>query len=92
MSSRAALSGDPALTRVLVLDGDDAHEVFDVLSVSASLARVRSAWQFEVGEQLRVRIERDGASSVATARVRGHVGPPDARITELELVRAGEPG
>lgn len=88
MSSRAALS-EASTPHLLVLDDGQAHEVFDVLNISDGVARVRSPYLFEVGEQLTVRIEQDGAITEAVARVRAHVGPPDARITELELSDRG---
>lgn len=84
MSSPAAVR-EPSPPRVLVLDDGRPHEVFDVLALAEGLARVRSAFLFEVGEELAVRIEADGRVTEATARVRAHVGPDDARITELEL-------
>ena len=61
------------------------HEVFDVLGVSSPVIRVRSAFLFEVGEELAVRIELDGTVSDAVVRVRTHTGPTEARITELEM-------
>jgi hypothetical protein len=89
MSGQPARSSDAASPRLLVLDGEAPdevpHEVFDVLGISDNIIRVRSAFLFEVGEELRVRIELDGSTTEATARVRGHVGPHDARITELEI-------
>ena len=85
MSGRPALSSEASSLRLVVLDGGASHEVFDVLGVSANLIRVRSAFLFEVGEELSVRIEQDGSVSDATAPVRGHIGPPDAQITELEI-------
>lgn len=84
MSSPAAAS-EPSTPRLLVIDEGQAHEVFDVLALADGLARVRSPFLFEVGEELAVRIEADGRVSEATARVRAHVGPDDARITELEI-------
>ncbi|MEO8700425.1 MAG: hypothetical protein ABI867_10290 [Kofleriaceae bacterium] len=93
MSSRPALS-EAASPRVCVLDDDKLHDVFDVLGSVASDAtviRVRSPFLFEIGEELTVRIEQDGAVSEALARVRAHVGPDDARITELELSERTEP-
>jgi hypothetical protein len=84
MSSPAAVS-EASTPRLLVLDDGDAHEVFDVLALADGIARVRSRFLFEVGEELAVRIEADGRVSEATARVRAHVGPEEARITELEL-------
>lgn len=84
MSSPAAVS-EASAPRLLVLDEGQPHEVFDVLALADGLARVRSTFLFEVGEELAVRIEVDGRVSEATARVRAHVGPDEARITELEL-------
>ena len=90
MSSPVALS-EASTPRMHVLDDGRTHEVFDVVNISDGLARVRSAYLFEIGEELSVRIEQDGAVSEAMARVRGHVGPDDARITELELSERSEP-
>lgn len=84
MSGRPALS-EASSPRLLVLDGETPHEVFDVLDMSGHIVRVRSAFLFEIGEELSLRIEQDGGTSDATARVRAHLGPGDARITELEI-------
>ncbi|MDQ3364276.1 MAG: hypothetical protein M3680_02455 [Myxococcota bacterium] len=70
---------------MLILDDGKLHEVFDVVDIAGDLARVRSPFLFEVGEELTVRIEDNGAISEAQARVRAHGGPADMRITELEL-------
>lgn len=70
---------------LLVVDGDQAHDVFEVLGIVDGVARVRSPLLFEVGVELAVRLEQDGTTRDLTARVRGHVGPLDARVTELEL-------
>jgi len=75
--------------RVLVIDGDRSHDVFDVLGIADGIARVRSPLLFEIGEQLSVRIEQDGAVTETTVRVRAHTGPTDSRITELELLDDG---
>lgn len=91
MSGRPALNGETSSPRVVVLDDGHAHDVFEVVTVTASVIQVRSAFLFEVGEELSVRIEQAGGTSEATARVRGHVGPPDARITELEISDRSEP-
>ncbi len=72
--------------RVLVLDASTPHDVFDVLgNVEADLVRVRSPFLFEIGEELSIRIEQDGVTRDVKATVRAHVGPADARITELEI-------
>lgn len=75
--------------RVLVIDGDRSHDVFEVLGIADGIARVRSPLLFEIGEELAVRIEQDGIVTETTVRVRRHVGPADARITELELLDDG---
>ncbi len=93
MSGQPAIHGDASSPRMLVLAADEGtpRDVFDVLGISNNIARVRSAFLFEVGEELTIRIEQDGAVSEAVVRVRAHVGPPDARITELEIVERSEP-
>lgn len=81
----------------MVVDGEAQHDVFDVQGLSGDVLRARSAFLFEVGEELGVRIEHGGSASDAIARVRAHTGPADARITELEISdraaprRAGSP-
>jgi hypothetical protein len=77
--------GGAALPRVLLLDDGKLHDVFEVVEVSDNVVRMRSAFLFEVGEQMKVRIERSGGNSEAVARVRAHVPDPDGKITELEL-------
>jgi hypothetical protein len=72
-----------------VIDGDRSHDVFDVLGIADGIARVRSPLLFEIGEELAVRIEQDGAVTETTVRVRAHIGPADSRITELELLDDG---
>lgn len=71
---------------MLVLDGDTAHDVFDVLGITDGVARVRAPLLFEIGEELAIRIEQDGQVTDTVARVRAHVGPADARVTELEIL------
>jgi len=85
--SPAALR-DASSPRVLVIDDRGAHDVFEVLGIADGVARVRSPFLFEIGEELAVRIEQDGRTTETTARVRAHVGPRDGRITELELAPA----
>jgi len=87
MSSRPALDVASA-PRVFVLDGEREHEVFDVLSITDELLRVRSPLLFEVGEELQVRVEASPTSSNVTVRVRAHIGSTDARVTELEILPA----
>ena len=82
--------------RVLVIDGDAQHEVFEVVAAVGDVIRARSAFLFELGEELTIRIVHDGRVSDATARVRAHTGPDDDRVTEIEISdrsapRAGAP-
>lgn len=70
---------------LVVLDGAAAHDVFELVELDGDVARVRSPLWFEIGEELRVRLDEDGTTTERTARVRAHVGPADDRITELEL-------
>jgi hypothetical protein len=71
--------------RVVLIDDGKPHDVFDVIAIADGIVRARSAFLFEIGEELAVRIEQDGKVSDAIARVRGHVADGDARVTELEL-------
>ena len=91
MSGRLALSSEAPAPRLVVLDGGAPHEVFDVVGVASNVIQVRSAFLFEVGEELTVQIEQGGSVSEATARVRAHLGPDDARITELEISDCSAP-
>ncbi|HEY5950440.1 MAG TPA: hypothetical protein VIV40_33345 [Kofleriaceae bacterium] len=73
------------MSAVLLVDAGQAHDVFDVVEVTDAVLRVRTAFLFELGEEMRVRIEQDGKTFEAPARVTGHVGTGDDKITELEL-------
>ena len=74
---------------LLVVEGA-VHDVFEVVDVIDGIVRARSPFLFELGEELKVRIEQDGSVSDASARVRAHVGSDD-KITELELIDRSEP-
>ena len=78
--------GEAAAPRVLVLDGERAHDVFVVLGITDGVVRVRSPLLFEIGEELSIRIEQDGTTSEVVARVRAHVGTAQQRVTELALI------
>jgi hypothetical protein len=85
------VSGQPATTgapspRVLLLDEDQVVDVFDVVEIDDGVVRARSAFLFELGEDLRLRIEQNGVVREVTARVRAHVGADTDKLTELELV------
>jgi pyruvate kinase len=72
--------------RVLLLDDGKLHDVFEVVELTDDRVRARAAYLFEIGEEMRVRIERDGTVREATAHVRAHSGG----ITELALSELGE--
>ena len=71
--------------RVLLVRGSAVHDIFEVVELTEAAARVRSPFLFEIGEELTIRVEENGTSKDAAARVGSHTGPADAEITELEL-------
>jgi len=68
------------MARVLLLDNGTPHDIFEVVEVAPGLVRVRAAFLFEVGEELKLQVD----DKPVTARVRAHVGAAD-KITELEI-------
>jgi len=84
------MSGDPAASggsqaRVQLVDGGHTHDVFELVELTDGLARVRTAYLFELGEELKLRIDEGAGAFEVPARVLAHVGPGDEKITELEL-------
>jgi hypothetical protein len=77
------------VARVLLLDEDKACDVFEVVELTDTFVKARSPFLFEIGEQMKLRIEQDGNVHEAVARVRAHVGPPDDKVTELEIASRG---
>jgi NADP-dependent 3-hydroxy acid dehydrogenase YdfG len=73
--------------RVLLVEGSGVHDIFEVVELTDTLARVRSPYLFEIGEELKVKVERNSVSREHVARVVAHAaqGPADAKVTELEL-------
>lgn len=69
--------------RVLLLEAGSARDVFDVVAVDDALVRVRSAFLFEIGEELKLAIERDDGRTEVFARVRAHTRDGE---TELEVI------
>lgn len=74
------------MSRVLLLDADKTHDVFEVVEVTDAVARVRTAFLFEIGEEMRLRLEQNGKASEALVRVRAHTGTGYDKVTELEIV------
>ena len=75
------------MSRVLLLDEEKkTHDVFEVVGVEDGVTRVRTAFLFEVGEELRLRIEEGGKTRDQAVRVRAHVASADGKITELEPI------
>ena len=91
MSTSAAANDAATAPRVLLMDDGRAHDVFEVISLVDDVVRARSPYLFEVGEELSVRIEQDGAVTEGQVRVRAHLGPDDAKITELEITEQSAP-
>jgi hypothetical protein len=91
VSGRPALHSAASPLRLLVVDGAAEHDVFEVVEVVGDVVRVRSALLFDLGEELSVRLVRAAGARDATARVRAHTGPSDARVTELEISERGAP-
>ena len=67
---------------MLLVDGDTAADVFEVIELGPALVTLRSPFWFEIGEELKLRIEGDGEPREVTARVRGHLANG---ASELEL-------
>jgi len=80
-----AVEAARASPTLFVLDDGKPYDLFDVLEIVGEVARVRSPFLFEIGEEFAVRVEHDGQVFEAQAKVRAHVGPPEMRITELAL-------
>jgi hypothetical protein len=74
--------------RVLLVEGSGVHDVFEVVELTDTHARVRSPYLFEIGEELKVKVERNSVSKEHLARVVAHQGSADAKVTELELTPA----
>lgn len=68
-----------------VLDNGTPVDLFDVVQIEGDVARVRTPFLFEIGEELEVRVEENGKTYDAHATVRAHTGPADARITEIVI-------
>ena len=71
--------------RVVVVEGDELADVFEVVSLVDLVIRVRAPYRFERGEELALKIEQGGVTREATAKVRAHTADG---ITELELAPA----
>jgi hypothetical protein len=62
-------------TRVSVLGGNGAsYEMFDIVSYEGETLVVKGPLLFEVGETLRLKLERDGNVSELRVRVAAHAG------------------
>jgi len=70
------------MPRVVLVEGGETHDVFDVVEVTDGVVRARTPFLFEIGEELKLQIDDQETS----ARVRAHVGGPGDTITELELL------
>ena len=68
--------------RVLLIEAGSSRDVFEVVAVEDGLVRVRTAFLFEIGEELKLSIEQDGKTTEAQARVLRHAADG---ITDLEV-------
>jgi len=74
-------------TRVSVLGGNGAsYEMFDIVSYEGETLMVKGPLLFEVGETLRLKLERDGNVSELRARVAAHAGAGEDVLTEIRVV------
>jgi hypothetical protein len=73
------------MSRVLMLDAGEPLDIFDVIEIANGVVHVRTAYLFELGEEVKLRLENDGTITEANARVRAHVGTGRDRVTEFEL-------
>jgi hypothetical protein len=71
------------LPRVVVVEDGESYDVLEVIEASEMVVRARVPFWFEVGEELKLRIEHDGQVREAVWRVRGHAAVE--RILELEV-------
>ena len=65
------------------MEAGSARDVFETVAVEDEVVRVRSAFLFEIGEQLELTIERDDKRTEVSARVRTHTRDGE---TELEVL------
>ena len=68
---------------MLLVDSGKATDVFELIELGPAVVTVRSAFLFEIGEELKLRIEGDGEPREVTARVRGHLA---TGASELEIL------
>ena len=79
----------PRPTRVSVLGGNGTtYDVFEVVSYEANKLLVRAPLLFEVGEQLRLKVERDGNITELKVRVDSHTGTGDDVVTVITVVES----
>jgi hypothetical protein len=72
--------------RVLLVEGPGVHDIFELVELTDAVAKVRAPFLFEIGEELQLKVERNGTTKDVAARVVSHTGPVDAKVTELELL------
>jgi hypothetical protein len=79
--------------RITVLGGNGtSYDVFEVVSFDERQLMVRGPLLFEVGEQLRLKLERDGTVQEVAARVEAHAIDGADVVTRIAVVAApGEP-
>lgn len=77
----------PRVVRATVLgSAGTSYEVFDVVRYEAGKLVVRGPLLFEVGETLRIRLERDGDVNEVRARIAAHAGTGEDLVTEITIL------
>ena len=83
----AALAPSPGTVRVAIVvgdgGGDQAYEVFDVVSVDTAGARVTGPLLLEVGEELTLRLTRGELRATVRGRVAAHQRAPGSDAAEV---------
>jgi len=74
-------------TRVTVLGANGTtYDVFEVVSYEGNKLVVTGPLLFEVGETLRLKVERDGNITELKVKITGHTGSGDAVQTAITVV------
>ncbi len=73
---------------MLLVEAGEPSDIFDVVELTETTLLARSPFLFEIGEELKLRIERAGSISDATARIKNHRADG---VSELELLDQSEP-
>ena len=76
----------PRPPRVTLLSNGTTYDVFDVVSYEGNKLVVRGTLLFEIGETLRLKVERDGNISELMVRIDAHSGAGEEVQTSITVV------